>query len=108
VLITDGHEPTAQTLPALISQAQRQLVGAIRRVQHVGFGNGEWWVGDDVLIGRRAWIALNQDRINNSVFVSVLVKGALERMAFARPIGKDGYSCALGSCICTDTVDIKA
>ncbi len=65
-------------------------------------------VGDDALIGRGAWTALNQDRINNSVFILMVVKGALERMAFARPIGKDGYSCALGSCICTDTVDIKA
>ncbi len=59
VLITDNHEPAVLTLPALISQALQQLVGAIRRVQSVAFGNGNWWVGDDALIGQGSPTALN-------------------------------------------------
>ena len=89
VLITDDHEPAVLTLPALISQAQHQLVGAIRRVQSVGFGNGYWWVGDDALIGQGSRTALNQDRIKDPVFIPVLVKGAIECM------GRNGHGLAI-------------
>ncbi len=67
VLITDDHEPATLTLPAPIGQAQQQLVVAIRRVQSVGFGNGDWWVCDDALIGQSSRTALNQDRINSQM-----------------------------------------
>ncbi len=80
VLLTDGHPPTTITFPALISPAQRQLAGAIRRVESVSFGNTQWWIGQDALIARDARGALTQDRVKDPVFISVLVKGALERM----------------------------
>jgi hypothetical protein len=79
-LLVDGHAPATITLPALISPAQRQLAGAIRRVESVGFGNTQWWVGQDALISRDSRTALTQDRVRDPVFISVLVKGALERL----------------------------
>ncbi len=80
VLIADNQEPTVLTMPAIISQAQQQLVGAIRHIKNVGFGNDDWWVGDDALIGQRSRTALNQDRIRDPVFIPVLVRGAIQRL----------------------------
>ncbi|MDQ5854108.1 MAG: ParM/StbA family protein [Chloroflexota bacterium] len=80
VLLTDGHAPATITLPAVISPAQRQLAGAIRRVETVSFGDRQWWIGQDALIARDSRTALNQERVRDPVFIPVLVKGALERM----------------------------
>ena len=80
VLLTDGHAPATITLPAVISPAQRQLAGAIRRVETVCFGDRQWWIGQDALIARDSRTALNQERVRDPVFIPVLVKGALERM----------------------------
>ena len=49
-------------------------------METVAFGNTRWWVGADAVIARDARTALNQDRVRDPVFISVLVKGALERM----------------------------
>ncbi len=73
VLLMDGHGPATITLPSLISPAQRQLAGAIRRVETVGFGDRQWWIGQDALISRDSRTTLNQDRVRDPVFISVLV-----------------------------------
>lgn len=80
VLLTDGPNPQTITIPALVGQAQRQLVGAIKRVPTVDIAGGHWWVGEDALISKAPRTALNQDRIRDMVFIPALVKGALAQI----------------------------
>ncbi len=80
-LLTDLHAPITLTLPAVISPAQRQLVGAIRRVDTVTLGSSKWWIGDDALLTKDSRNAMTQERVNDPTFIPVLVKGALEKLA---------------------------
>ena len=80
-LLTDGHAPITVTVPAVVSPAQRQLAGAIRRVETVSFDRSTWWIGDDALLTRDARSAMTQDRLKDPTFIPVLVKGTLEALA---------------------------
>ncbi len=80
-LLTDGHAPLTLTVSAVVSPAQRQLAGAIRRVETVSFGTSKWWIGDDALLTKDARSAMNQDRLKDPTFIPVLVKGTLEALA---------------------------
>ncbi len=80
-LLTEGHAPITVTVPAVVSPAQRQLAGAIRRVETVSFGTSTWWIGDDALLTKDARNVMNQDRLKDPTFIPVLVKGTLEALA---------------------------
>lgn len=76
-LLVDGHEPQTVTLPALVVKAQRQVLGAIKRIESVQVGGMAWWVGEDALLSPAARSALTQERLKDEFFIPALVKAAL-------------------------------
>lgn len=79
-LVSDGHVRQTATLPALVVRAQRQVLGALKRIEPVQIGGIAWWIGEDALLSAAACSALTQERLRDAFFIPALVRGALSRL----------------------------
>ena len=71
VLLIEDHEPQMVTLPALVVKVQRQVLGALKRIEAVQVGGTAWWVGEDALLAPAARSAMTQERLKDEVFIPV-------------------------------------
>ena len=79
-VIVEGRAAQTVTLPAMVVRAQRQVLGAIKRIESVQVGGIAWWVGDDALFSSAARSLLTQERLRDEYFIPALVKAALTRL----------------------------
>ena len=89
--------PQTVTLPALVVRAQRQVLGALKRIQPVQVGGMAWWVGEDALLSPDARSAMTQDRLKDEIFIPALVKAALMRFSGnGQPVDLQHAACVSG------------
>ncbi len=80
VVLIDGHEPQSIVLPAAVAPAQKQLAGALLKIDTVDVAGGSWWVGEDAALSNNMRTVLSQERIFDSSYIPALVKAALSRI----------------------------
>jgi hypothetical protein len=64
--------------PAMIGRASRSVVGAIKRVESIDHAGSQWWTGEDALLAPSPITFLAQERLHDPVFITALVRGALQ------------------------------
>lgn len=79
VLDGSGREVQPVVFPAMIARAARQVAGALKTLEHVTVGGGQWWIGQDALASPSPITLLAQERLTDPVFIPALLKGALQR-----------------------------
>jgi len=80
-IIIDEHGTELEPVifPALLATAMRGVSGAIARAATVELAGKHWWVGDDALLAASPRTLLAQDRLQDTVFIPALLRGALDR-----------------------------
>lgn len=76
----DGRELPPVVFPALIAPAEGAVLGALDAAPVAMVRGQGYWTGEDALISGHPRSMLTQERLSDSVFVPVLVKGALARL----------------------------
>ncbi len=80
VVLADGYARQIIVIPSIVAPADKQLVGALRKIEAVDVAGGSWWVGEDAMLSNHVRTVLKQDRMFDSSFIPALVKGALSRV----------------------------
>ena len=75
-----GRELPAVVFPALIAPSEGAVLGALDAAPVSTVRGQGYWTGEDALISGHPRSMLTQERLQDSVFLAALVKGALARL----------------------------
>jgi hypothetical protein len=94
IIDRDGLEREPVIFPVMVGRAAQTVAGAIARAETVEHNNAAWWVGEDALLAPSPLTILAQERLADTAFIPVLVRGALQRLGVING-GVPGY-CVTG------------
>lgn len=78
--VTLDDAQTATAFPAMLAEAQPAVAGSLASIPRVQHNGHYYWEGEHALHSRSPITAVTSDRLNDPVFLPVMVHGAINRL----------------------------